>query len=209
MNASKVIGVGGYLRSGKDTFADHLVKEHGYTKLFMSDPLNEALMTLNPWVYVPDVYRFGWKKSEGRTIAFQHEFERYQTIVNEMGYTDAKRLADVRGLLQRMGTEVGRNMIDKELWVKLASKNIAAHLLEGKRVVVTGMRFPNELDMIRSLGGTNVWIHREEALAGDKSHASESSVEEGDFDQIVTNTSTLESFYGVVDNYMYYMDGGR
>lgn len=203
MSDLRVIGLGGYLRSGKDTVADHLVKHYGYTKLFMSDPLNQAMLTLNPWVYVPDLYRYGrFQNESGETVALPNEFERYQTVHEALGYTEAKKLGEVRRFLQKLGTDVGREMIDKELWTKLASKSIAKVLLDGGRVVITGMRFPNELGMISNLDGTNLWVHRSGLEAAASVHASENSVQPQDFDQIIYNSANLQTLYENVDVFM-------
>jgi hypothetical protein len=48
----KIIGIGGKLRSGKDTVADHLVSAHGFTKLGTSSPLLRAALVLDP--VIPD-----------------------------------------------------------------------------------------------------------------------------------------------------------
>lgn len=182
---TSLIGIGGALTAGKDTVADHLVDRHGWKKHFMSEPLNEALMTLNPVID-----RLG----DGRLI-------RYADLVNDVGYTSAKEHPEVRRLLQYMGTEVGRKMIDEDVWVKIAGHSIDdSRLLEHRDVIITGVRFKNELKMIRSRGGILLYVDRPGLPpAPSSAHASENSLQPADFDVIVMNDGSLDDLFDKVD----------
>jgi dephospho-CoA kinase len=46
-----IIGLSGYARSGKDTAADHLVNEYGFTRYSFAAPMKEAMYRLNPIVH--------------------------------------------------------------------------------------------------------------------------------------------------------------
>jgi len=87
----------------------------------------------------------------------------------------------------------------------MAEKKIQDLWAEGKSVVITAMRFPNEIDMLNRLGGLSVWIERpdEERLnnAGEaiQSHASENSVSSKDFSYVMMNDGTLEQLYRKVE----------
>ena len=83
-----LIGLSGWARSGKDTIADHLVKNHNFKKLSFGQKVKDALYALNP-------------DYNGKTL---------QEAVDEKGWDIIKEDLYVRGLLQRMGTEVGRNL---------------------------------------------------------------------------------------------------
>lgn len=62
-----------------------------------------------------------------------------------------------RRLLQLLGTEVCRQCIRDDYWVTEAEKRIAAAFDGGaKIVVVPDIRFPNEAEMVKRLGGI-VW----------------------------------------------------
>lgn len=137
-----LVGIGGPLGSGKDALADYLVENHGYQKTFMSEPLHEALATINPWiVFEQDPQHDG--------IVYP---TRYVDLVELVGYTEAKRTPEVRRLLQALGTEVGRNMMGETVWTDMAQKKIRSWRSKGLPVVITGIRFPNELEMIREMG---------------------------------------------------------
>lgn len=217
---SRLIGLGGKLRAGKDAVGDYLESQQGFVKLGMSDALNEALLALNPWIT--------YEQPEGvETFDVYRPPLRYRDIHDLVGYVEAKKNPEVRRLLQVLGTEVGRNMIDQDVWVKIAEKKILDLWSQGKDVVITAIRFPNELDMISRLQGTSVWIERPEALRIDSNglesstgtltpksksqvrrmeastisgHASENSVSEDLFDYEIQNDGTLDELYQKVDD---------
>lgn len=185
-----LIGLGGKLRAGKDAVGDYLEAKHGYTKLGMSDALNEALLAMNPLI-------------PGDTYGWETEYVRYRDLHEAVGYVEAKRNPEVRRLLQALGTEVGREMIDPDVWVNIAVAKIQALRAQGIPVVITAVRFPNEVEMIRRLGGTTVWIERPERgteglTEGIEAHASETSVNDSMFDIRIWNNGTLEQLYGGV-----------
>lgn len=182
-----LIGLGGRLRSGKDAVADHLVAKHGFVKLGMSDALHEAMLAIDPIVDPGDSARGGMP-------------ETYSELVERVGYVEAKTDPEVRRLLQKLGTEVGRNMIGENVWVSIMARKIDDHRSAGHPVVVTGLRFPNETQMIRELGGRTVWIDRPSLAAGAAAaHVSENSVSEADFGERIINDGTLEDLYERAD----------
>ena len=193
-----VLGMGGKLRSGKDTVADYLVHEYGFVKLGMSDALNEAMQLINPIV----------DYQEGSIL-------RYAALVEIVGYAKAKENPEVRRLLQKLGTEVGRKIMGENTWVEIARRKIQNHLDKGTPVVITGMRFPNEIRMIHSLGGLSVYVERPSleisttqptervtAALDAAIHASETSLHPEDFNYEIQNTGTLVDLYAAADHMM-------
>ena len=139
-----VVGLGGWARSGKDVIADELVNGYGWVKVGMSDALNDALLALDPIV---EPYT-GWS---------------YSDHLKRCGgdYAKAKKLPEVRNLLQRLGTDVVRDLIDPDAWVKLTLRTIGKlHEAGHDKIVVTGIRFKNELKMIQELNGWPIWVSR-------------------------------------------------
>lgn len=190
--SAPLIGLGGQLRSGKDAFADHLVAEHGYVKLGMSDALHEAMLAIDPIVGHEEMVMVR-KTAEG--VQFRRDTpSHYSEVIERLGYVEAKAVPEVRRLLQQLGTQVGRNMIGEDVWVNIMARKIDDHRAAGHPVVVTGIRFPNEVAMIEQLGGASVWIERpgvEAPTAGTAAHASENSVSASDFRHVVLNAGTL------------------
>lgn len=172
---TRLIGLGGALRAGKDTVADYLVEHHGFTKVGMSDPLLKAMMKLDPIIDA----RYG---------------DRFSDVINDHGYTQAKSFyPEVRRLLQVFGTEVSRDLFGEDVWVDAMKRTVLA---SGDKVVVSGIRFPNEVKAIESLGGQTWWVSRP-GFEGD-GHASETSVSEADFMIAVRNAGTLDSLHDLV-----------
>jgi 5'-nucleotidase len=182
-----VVGFGGLMTAGKDVVADRLVEAHGWAKLNMSDPLADALFVLNPEVYVPA----GFFAPKG--------VYRYQALIGEVGYVATKTIPEVRRLLQVLGTEVGRQMIDENVWVDIAIRKIEALTAQGKSVAITGIRYLNERDMLNVLGGRGVWVERP-GLEVKQGHASESSLSSADFDMVLFNDGTVEDLLLKVDD---------
>src|SRR5690606_741544 len=111
-------------------------------------------------------------------------------------YVEAKTDPEVRRLLQKLGTEVGRNMIGENVWVSIMARKIDDHRSAGHPVVVTGLRFPNEPQMIRELGGRTVWIDRPSLAAGAAAaHVSENSGSESALGARIIYAGTLEGLY--------------
>lgn len=191
---NKIIGIGGKLASGKDAISDHLVEEHGWVKLGMSDALGEALYQLDPFVPVEKKFLLFFKKIS---------FIRYSTLFDEVGYTQAKVNDEVRRLLQKLGTEVGRKIIGESTWTDIVVRRADAAIEAGAPgVIITGIRYPNELGMItEDLAGELWWVHRPRLAATvNAGHSSETSVSETDFDRTILNDGTLEDLYQKVDD---------
>lgn len=169
----KLVSFSGYATAGKDAAADALVKNQGFVKTFMSKPLMNALLTLDPW------------------IKFAGDTERYSDLHERVGYDESKNNPEVRRLLQTLGTEIGRNMFYEDAWLDLVFKEIAKLHDDGKDVCLTGVRYPNELDRVRSAGGITIWIDRP-GIEAVNTHSSEHTLAPWDCDIVVINSGTLD-----------------
>lgn len=190
-----VILVGGRFTAGKDEFADYLVREHGFVKQGMSDTLANALERLDPLIGSKVQVENGTGKLVNLTEV------RYTELLDTQGYVGAKTDPEVRRLLQVLGTEVGRELLGKNIWVDAAANRIKEQLAAGnERVVLTGARFPNELAIAQSNFNiknsptiTSVWVTRP-GLPADL-HASETSVSQSDFEYVLDNSGDLNALY--------------
>lgn len=181
-----VIGIGGRLRAGKDEVAKILSREHDYVVMGMSDPLREHLRIVNPWIKV--TVREAWR------LRIRPGFHRAADLLQRLGYVDAKTIRDLREFMQRDGTEGGRKFFGESIWVDKLRSMIREDLNDGFDVAVTGLRYPNEIEMIRDMGGHTVWVRRpgtEAPSAASGSHSSENSVNEADFEWTIDNSGTL------------------
>jgi hypothetical protein len=171
------IGLSGWARAGKDTAADHLVADYGYTKMSFADPMREALIRLNPLIHI------------GGHVAH------LAPIVEKTGWEDLKTISsDIRPLLQRFGTEVGREMFGENFWVDAAIDRIP----DGGKVVFADVRFPNEADAIRELGGFVIRVERD-GFGPANDHISEHALDNYDFDGRLFNNGTIEDLNKLVD----------
>ena len=132
MTLPPIIGLSGYARTGKDTVAEILVG-HGYRRVAFADKIREALLLLNPSVDAHDAL------GRRATVA---------QVVSLIGWETAKdSVPEIRGLLQRLGSDMAHPMFGKDCWVRLG---LAA--VDGP-TVFTDCRFPLEADAIRERGG--------------------------------------------------------
>ena len=191
-----LIGLGGKLRSGKDAVADRLVSEYGFAKVGMSDPLHEALLKLDPIV----------APLPGAESASLHSM-RYSNLIEEIGYVRAKERPEVRRLLQTLGTNIVRDMIDVDAWTRIMGETVRKLREQGRDVVVSGIRFPNEAAKIRQLGGDLVWVTR--PAEGASAHESEDSIRPQEFDFGIPNIDTLDVLYSKVDNLVEVLEGAK
>lgn len=177
-----LIGLGGRLASGKDEVADELVRNHGYVKVGMSDVLHQAMLALDPIV------------SPSSSTSGLVQVRRYSEWVDAVGYVEAKKNYEVRRLLQNLGTEVGRNMLGRDVWVNAMENQLELLREQGKDVILTGVRYPNEVEMVAALGGRLIWVDRP-GFEGSGTHASENSVSAEDFAETLDNDGSLEDLY--------------
>lgn len=193
---SNVIGVCGFKGSGKDTFSNFLVTEHKYVKLNFASALKDILSTI-----------FGWPREllEGDT----KESREFREKVDEW-WANKLSIKDLtpRMMLQMVGTDLFRVHFHDSIWVSIVEKQILKLLESGSKVVISDCRFPNEISMIKKLGGVIVHVERvvpswfskykngediEDAL---KLHPSEISWIREDFDFVVPNDyKTIDELY--------------
>lgn len=113
----------------------------------------------------------------------------------------------VREIMQKLGTEFGRDMVHPDTWVKLTLKDYQV----GRQWVISDVRFPNEAKAIKELGGIVVRVKRpifartgymdlDDMLvnASEKEleklhHISETALDDWDFDHTIYNASSLEN----------------
>lgn len=106
-----------------------------------------------------------------------------------------------RQMMQTLGTEWGRDLIDPNLWITVARRRLerfaAMHPSVRPDVVVfSDVRFENEAAMIRALGGHIIHMSRPDAQAVN-AHVSEAGVAAAEQDTTVFNHGSLSGLDGV------------
>lgn len=173
-----IIGLSGYAQVGKDTVAQILVEEYGYTRIAFADIIKKAAYVLDPIISLDG-------------MRLQHAVEKY-------GWESAKQVPEVRRLLQVLGSEVGRDLIDPGLWVELTMFAVRAE----DKIVISDVRFRNEAEEIKWKHG-EIWrVSRIEKDTPVNVHRSETDMDSWDFDQYVANNGTLADLHAEVAEIM-------
>lgn len=142
---SKVIGLVGFIGSGKTTVANILAEDHGFTPISYAGSLKDAIASI-----------FSWPRDmlEGTTEASRVFRERKDEWWSEK----FGRPITPRHMLQYFGTEVMRNNLHQDIWILSVLKRIESN--PEKDYVITDVRFRNEIKMVLEHGGEIIRIRR-------------------------------------------------
>lgn len=172
-----LIGLTGYAQVGKDTLASILVEKYGYRRIAFADTIRTFLYEVNPMVGCsPSGY--------------------LKDLVNLVGWDKAKQEPQVRRLLQDTGV-AARTLLGEDVWISAA----LADLDPTEKVVVTDVRFKNEAEMIRLLGG-QLWRIKRFNTNAVNDHVSEIDLDGYAVDQIFLNNGTLEDLEVLIQTRM-------
>lgn len=192
LEPTPLVGFVGLKRSGKDTAAQALV-DRGWTRMAFADPLKEMSMKLRGvWVEVPEGVHLDAAVPVMRdSSGHGGSFAQYHYVVDALGMEAAKDLVpDVRRLLQTLGTDCVRGTFGSTAWVELAEQNIHEALTRGESVVLTDVRFDEELDLVRRLGGITIGVWR-----GDLDSLGEALESEGERACVDTHESETNTYH--------------
>lgn len=153
-----LIGLAGLKRSGKSTVAG-MLRDYGFVEDSFAYPIRCA---------VAQILGISLAKLE----------EEKERIIPEIGTTP-------RRMMQTLGTEWGRCLVDSNLWL------LSMHWrMEGVDTVISDVRFNNEAEFIRQRGGKVVRVDRPGADRADD-HASEAGISESLVDYVIHNDGDL------------------
>lgn len=203
-----IIGFVGFIGSGKDTAADYLVNFHGFRRDSFANTLKDAVSHV-----------FGWDRTllEGRTA----EARAWREQVDEWW---AKRLdmpnLTPRLMLQLWGTEVCRSGFHDDIWIASLENKIRK---TKDNIVISDVRFPNEIKAIHNAGGLVVrikrgvdpewyndavnmnagqsnmsWLISKSRIEKLNIHASETAWVGGNIDHTVYNDSTIDDLFAQI-----------
>jgi hypothetical protein len=200
-----IIGFVGFIGSGKDTAADYLVNFHGFRRDSFANTLKDAVAAV-----------FGWDRTllEGRT----KEAREWREQVDPWW---AERLGmptlTPRWILQYWGTEVCRNGFHDDIWIASVENKMRKTT---DNIVISDVRFPNEIKAIHNAGGKVIWVQRGELpswhiMAGKANngdtfaaeklkalgvHASETAWVGKDIDYTIQNNSSIDDLFEQIKN---------
>lgn len=195
----KIVGFAGLIGSGKNTAADHLVKNYGWVNLSFASAVKDTLSVI-----------FQWDRGllEGDTVEGRKWRESIDTYwAQKLGIPNFTP----RYAMQHVATDLFRNHFNDNIWIYSLEKKI---LNINSNIVVSDCRFLNEAAMIKNLGGKLVRIARGSdpdwygvARSYPEKmreiyphiHASEYSWAAIDFDFVIDNTGSVETLLQQID----------
>jgi hypothetical protein len=205
-----IIGICGFIGSGKDTIADYLVNIHEFRRESFANSLKDAV-----------AHVFGWDRTmlEGRT---KHSREWRDQV--DTWWAERLNMPDLtpRLMLQLWGTEVCRRGFHDDIWIASLENKLRNSQDD---VVISDCRFPNEIKAIRQQGGVVIRVVRgpepewyQDAVdmnAGNtnmhwaiakmnmdklKIHASETAWVGTNFDAVIDNNGSMDQLYSQIND---------
>ena len=185
-----IIAFSGRIGSGKSELAK-ICQNKGFEKLYFALPLKQLVANLkhvgiediNPLKNVEKKYKF--TKKDYIYLANETNIP-FETIRDEMKNV---KLNTVRQLLQFIGTDLIRKYNPN--W---HVNKIKTMIDKNKNYVFDDVRFPNELKLIKELGG-DCWFIIRPIINNVSNHISEISITWKDFDdKVIINDGNLEKF---------------
>ncbi len=206
----QIIGIVGFIGSGKDTVADYLVNFHQFRRESFANSLKAAVSQV-----------FGWDREllEGRT----NQSRIWRETKDEWWSERLGCEVTPRWILQYWGTEVIRKGFHDDMWVASLENRLRSSKDD---IVITDCRFPNEIKAIHNAGGRVVRIKRgpepkwfDDAKSMNKGpirntswalskhriedlgvHASETAWVGQKFDVVLNNSGTIEELYQQIES---------
>jgi hypothetical protein len=194
-----IIGICGFIGSGKDTAADYLVNFHGFKRESFAATLKDAV-----------AHVFGWDRDmlEGRT----KESREWRETEDAWWTTRLGMSVTPRWILQYWGTDVLRQHFHDDIWIASLENKLRT---AKDNIVISDCRFPNEIRGLKQQGGRIVWIQRgitphwydiaaqankgsanaQNWLTEQNIHASEYSWAGTQFDTTIDNNKSIEHLY--------------
>lgn len=141
-----ILSLSGLIGSGKDTVAEYLTEQCGYTKESFAGTLKDAVAAI-----------FSWNREmlEGKTKEAREEREQVDTWW-------AKKLnmphLTPRWVLQYFGTDVCRQHFSDKIWLSSLERKLMT--FNDKNIVISDARFINELTMLKQTGAHLIRVKR-------------------------------------------------
>jgi hypothetical protein len=203
-----IIGICGFIGSGKDTAANYLVGWHGFRRDSFAGALKDAV-----------AHVFGWDRELLEGLTTEARAWREQTDPWWAERLGMPHLTP-RWVLQYWGTEVCRQGFHDDIWIAALENRLRQRT---GHTVISDVRFPNEVHAIRNAGGRIIWIKRgadpewcstlvqmreHDISLGIRTdymkqfnvHASEWAWVGTKFDTVIDNNSSVEQLYEQLKN---------
>jgi hypothetical protein len=172
---NRLIGIAGKAGSGKDTAGAHLVERHGFDQYAFANPIRAMLAALGAFPASDLIDR-----------------DTKEVVIGWLGKSP-------RQMAQTLGTEWGRELVHPQLWVLMAQRRWEAAQAAGEDLVITDVRFENEVLWVKAQGGQVIALERSGAAAV-SAHASEQFDISAVADIVISNNGTIDDLKSGVDN---------
>lgn len=141
-----IIGISGFINSGKGTVGTYLTEKFGFRKDSFAASLKDACAVM-----------FDWPRDmlEGETAE-----SRLWREVTDLWWSEKLGIKDFspRLALQLLGTDVFRHHFNESIWFLTLENRIRK--APDQNVVISDVRFPNEINFIQNQGGIMVRVNR-------------------------------------------------
>jgi len=149
-----VIGLAGHKGAGKSTLAQKFTS-------FTTVPLSYEVKAM-----VKGFLRslgFSWKVIEEYSLPEDKEKEipglAELAFHSDMDRAQSGRILSMRYLWTTLGTEWGRDMVGPDIWVSQTNAAITNIRNHGGRCLIDGIRFQEEIDLIKRWNGVIIWVN--------------------------------------------------
>ena len=170
-----IVGIAGYKGSGKDTIGKVLVDHYNFEKMSFAQPIKDL---------VHHTFRIDKNILSG---------DGGERVFRELQMPEWFNLSP-RDMLQKIGMSFRENL-HEDVWVKLLENQ---YLKKKKHVVITDVRFPNEVSMVKKHG---LMIAVKRPNYNGDSHESEHALDDHVFRYVFDNSGSEEALYGKVFNF--------
>ncbi len=162
---------------GKSTATRLLTKGLGYQNVKFADPLKAMTRCFLEQIGVPS-----------DQLEDFVEGHRKEEPLSEFGFDNLT----TRKIMQTLGKEWGRDQIDPNLWTTIAARKARSLIKQGDRVVIDDMRFPNEYDLVKNMGGEAWCVYNPRVEIPVSGHQSEGLLSNHAFDKALINEGTID-----------------
>jgi hypothetical protein len=189
----KIIGIYSSIPSqGKSTIRDYLVNKHGFRHLPFARLIKQMIFTL--------LIQHGYRDEDAI---------RYIEIDKEVPLNRLYGMPTARFLMQTLGTDWGRNQVHVDFWVAEWEAKASVWSRTGVSVITDDMRFPNEMEAVKRLGGKTWRVERPGAIPPvSAGHVSEGCLSAMEFDRVISNAGCVTELYRKVDKALKYTRTG-
>ena len=201
-----IIGISGRARSGKDTVANIMITKFNFKKLSFADPLKEfCSQAFNiPLNYFHDDDKKDSPLPMPITVTEQHLGVLVTCLAdagcivtpNHINEINLKGLGLIfvspRNILQIVGTDLCRGVFGNSVWINIFKNKISK--AEGN-FIITDLRFLNERQVIKDLGGYNFLVIRpsQTPISLDAHESELLGISPEKIDVTILNDSTINS----------------